>query len=126
VTIARTGEPDATIGCAGEAASNPDLLTGSSCIATGEPGTSYDVSVKAHNAAGPSDAGTTSVAIDAVAPDAPAVSTSVDGATVTVTFSANATGGAPIDGFAVSVTEAGTGAPVTCDGTPPDTNASPP
>jgi hypothetical protein len=124
VSIAKTGEPDATIGCAGEAASNPDLLTGSQCTATGEPGAMYDVSVKAHNAAGPSEAGTTSVAVDAVVPDAPTVGTSVDGATVTVTFSANATGGATIDGFAVSVTEAGSGAPVTCDGTLSDTNPS--
>ncbi|MEV4133403.1 fibronectin type III domain-containing protein [Dactylosporangium sp. NPDC049742] len=83
-----------------------------SCTATGAPGETYDVEVVAVNSAGSSTAGTGTITAAAVAPAAPTVTAASSGTTITVNWSPNATGGAPISAYQVTVTRQGTPATV--------------
>ncbi|MEV0565077.1 fibronectin type III domain-containing protein [Dactylosporangium sp. NPDC050588] len=97
-----------------------------SCTATGVPGETYDVEVVAVNSAGSSTAGTGTITAAAVAPAAPTVTAASSGTTITVNWSPNATGGAPISAYQVTVTRQGTPATVlTCmPATPTGTTCS--
>ncbi|MEU0556345.1 fibronectin type III domain-containing protein [Dactylosporangium sp. NPDC006015] len=97
-----------------------------SCTATGTPGETYDVAVVAVNSAGSSTAGTGTITAAAVAPAAPTVTAASSGTTITVNWSPNATGGAPISAYQVTVTRQGTPATVlTCvPATPTGTTCS--
>ncbi|MET7423159.1 fibronectin type III domain-containing protein [Dactylosporangium sp. NPDC005555] len=79
-----------------------------SCTATGVAGETYDVAVAAVNSAGTSTPGTATVTAAAVAPAAPTVTAAASGTTVTVNWSPNATGGAAITAYQVTVTRQGT------------------
>ncbi|MFF5231401.1 fibronectin type III domain-containing protein [Dactylosporangium sp. NPDC000521] len=79
-----------------------------SCTATGMPGQTYDVEVAAVNVAGTSNPGTATAAVAAVAPAAPTVTAAASGTTITVNWSPNGTGGAPISAYQVTVARQGT------------------
>jgi hypothetical protein len=112
VTIQQVGEPGTPVACSGTPSALPGLFDGASCTATGVPGTSYEVAVRAHNEAGFSLAVAASVA---VVPAAPEVTMTVYLNTITVDWSATGRHPETIDGFEVAITRAGS--PVACSGT---------
>ena len=115
VTIQQVGEPGTPVACSGTPSAFPGLFDGSSCTATGVPGTSYEVAVRAHNEAGFSLAVAASVA---VVPAAPTVTMAVYLNTITVDWSATGRHPETIDGFEVTITRAGSPpTTVACSGT---------
>jgi hypothetical protein len=115
VTVQQVGEPGTPAACSGTPSATPGLLDGSSCTATGVPGTSYEVAVRARNEAGYSLPVATSVA---VVPAAPTVTATASGTMVTVDWSATGRHPETIDGFEVTVTRAGSpSTTVACSGT---------
>jgi len=124
VTILKSGTTSPPVACVGT--NSGLLITGTTCTATGEPGASYNVAVRGHNSAGFSTAGTATVTINAVAPAAPTVTASTDGTTITVNWTPNDTGGAELNGYEVTITQAGAATPTTVPCAPTVSTASQP
>lgn len=110
IAVTRTGSQDA-IACAGTQANG--LYTNGSCTFDGVQGESYQVKARAKNSVGFSPLTTVT---RNMAPAAPTAAIAVDGRAVTVSWTPHGTGGAPIQGYLVSVHREGQQEAVPCAG----------
>jgi titin len=104
----------AAVECAGTKTPQPPVLyTAGTCTFEGVQGESYTVKSRAHNAQGYS---ATTTVTRMTAPAAPTVSIGVEGRTVSVSWTPHGTGGAPIQGYQVSVHREGQQGSTACTG----------
>jgi titin len=113
ITVTKVGD-GATVACAGTKTSQPPVLyPGGTCTFEGVQGESYSVKARAHNSV---DWSPLTTVTRTMPPAAPTASIAVDGRAVTVSWTPNGTGGAPIQGYLVTVLRAGQQDAVACTG----------
>jgi titin len=113
ITVTTVGD-GAAVACAGTKTSQPPVVyPGGTCTFEGVQGESYTVKARAHNSVGWS---TMTTVTRMMPPAAPTASIAVEGRTVTVSWTPHGTGGAPIQGYQVTVHREGQQDAVPCTG----------